>query len=88
MVKTPSQRRELVKQIVQYCVHPRAKLSLPDAVYAAHFVRKMHMLNTDGFHTILFYDQLLSEQIGPILYSCTENEARNYCTSRSCTVEI
>ena len=57
-VSNLSERTELVLQIIQCCVHPRAKLSLPDAVYTAHFVRKMHLLNTDGFQTIIFYDKV------------------------------
>lgn len=53
-----AERTEVVLQIIQCCVHPRAKLSLPDAVFTAHFVRKMHALNTDGFQTIIFYDKV------------------------------
>ena len=57
-VSNLAERTELVLQIIQCCVHPRAKLSLPDAVFTAHFVRKMHSLNTDGFQTIIFYDKV------------------------------
>lgn len=49
-------RKELVEQIVQYCIIPRAKLSLADAAYAHQFVKKMHAMNTPGFHTLVFYD--------------------------------
>lgn len=43
---------------MKYCIHPRAKLSLPDAVYAYQFVRRMHSLNAPGFHTVVFYDKV------------------------------
>ena len=75
---TKTKRLELVQQILQHCVQPRARVSLPDAAFAYQFVKRMHAINTPGFHTLVFYDQLLNSQVAPILYSCSENEARNY----------
>ena len=69
-VTTREQRTRLVENILQYCVEPRARLSLPDAVFAYQMVKRLHSMNTAGFHTIVFFDQvrlshLLSE--GPKL---------------------
>ncbi|GJN90767.1 hypothetical protein Rhopal_003781-T1 [Rhodotorula paludigena] len=77
-VKTKADRIRLADEILQYCVQPRARLSLPDAVYSYQIVKRLHSLNTPSFHTIIFFDRLLTSQISPVLYSCTENEARNY----------
>ncbi|GAA5854301.1 hypothetical protein JCM8547_001771 [Rhodosporidiobolus lusitaniae] len=71
-------RIRLADEMLQHCIQPRARLSLPDAVYSHQLIRRLHALNTPGFHTALLYDRLLTSQISPILYSCTENEARNY----------
>ncbi|GAA5893597.1 hypothetical protein JCM8208_000838 [Rhodotorula glutinis] len=77
-VKTKADRIRLADDILQYCVQPRARLSLPDAVFAHQLVKKLHSIDTPGFHTVVFYDRLLTSQVSPILFSCTENEARNY----------
>ncbi|GAA5837682.1 hypothetical protein JCM3766R1_000555 [Sporobolomyces carnicolor] len=77
-VRTRDDRNRLVQDILQYCVEPRARLSLPDAVFAYQMIKRLHSMNTDGFHTIVFFDQLLTTQVSPTLFSCTENEARNY----------
>ncbi|GAA5828714.1 hypothetical protein JCM11251_005848 [Rhodosporidiobolus azoricus] len=77
-VKQRDDRVKLADEILQYCIQPRARLSLPDAVYSHQMIRRLHSLNTPGFHTIVVYNRLLTSQISPILYSCTENEARNY----------
>ncbi|GAA5887200.1 hypothetical protein JCM5296_004560 [Sporobolomyces johnsonii] len=77
-VRTKDARSRLVEDILQYCIQPRARLSLPDAVYAYQMIKRLHSMNTPAFHTIVFLDHLLTSQISPVLYSCTENEARNY----------
>ncbi|GAA5910057.1 uncharacterized protein JCM6883_000540 [Sporobolomyces salmoneus] len=77
-VQSRDDRNRLVQDILQYCIEPRARLSLPDAVFAYQIVRRLHSMNTAGFHTIVFFDQLLTTQVSPTLFSCTENEARNY----------
>ncbi|KDE09261.1 hypothetical protein MVLG_00581 [Microbotryum lychnidis-dioicae p1A1 Lamole] len=77
-VTTNSQRKVLVDQIVQHCIHPRVKLSLPDAVFSYQFIKRLHSMNTTGFHSILFYDRILNRHLVPVIYSCSENEARNY----------
>ena len=51
-------RYDVVYDLLQYCIIPRAKLSLPDAVYANAFVRKMHSMNTPGFQLVIFYDRV------------------------------
>ncbi|GAA5874250.1 hypothetical protein JCM16303_005789 [Sporobolomyces ruberrimus] len=76
--QTREERIHLVENILQYCVEPRARLSLPDAVFSYQMVKRLHSMNTAGFHTIVFFDQLLTTQVSPTLFSCTENEARNY----------
>ncbi|SCV72147.1 BQ2448_4841 [Microbotryum intermedium] len=77
-VITNSQRKVLIDQIVQYCIHPRVKLSLPDAVFSYQFIKRLHSMNTTGFHSILIYDRVLNRHLVPVIYSCSENEARNY----------
>ncbi|GEM11852.1 tho2 protein [Rhodotorula toruloides] len=77
-VSTTGQRQQLVHDILQYCLIPRSRLSLPDAVFSHQMIKRLHSMNTPQFHTIVLYDSLLTTQISPILYSCTENEARNF----------
>ncbi|GAA5964710.1 hypothetical protein JCM3765_004364 [Sporobolomyces pararoseus] len=77
-IQTRDDRNRLAQNILQYCVEPRARLSLPDAVFAYQIIKRLHSMNTSGFHTIVFFDQLLTTQVSPTLFSCTENEARNY----------
>ncbi|GAA6028291.1 hypothetical protein JCM8097_006959 [Rhodosporidiobolus ruineniae] len=77
-VKVKADRQRLADDILQYCLLPRARLSLPDAVFAHQMIRKLHSLNAPGFHTVVLYDRLLTSQVGPVIFSCTENEARNY----------
>ncbi|GAA5863246.1 hypothetical protein JCM3774_000827 [Rhodotorula dairenensis] len=77
-VKTKADRARLVDYLLQYCIQPRARMSLPDATFAYQMIKRLHSMNTPHFHTIVLYNRLLSTQISPVLYSCTENEARNY----------
>lgn len=62
LTRTETQTREerihLVENILQYCVEPRARLSLPDAVFSYQMVKRLHSMNTAGFHTIVFFDQV------------------------------
>lgn len=57
-ITTVSLRTELVLQIIQYCVHPRAKLSLADAAFSYEFIKRMHSMNTASFHTVVYYDKV------------------------------
>jgi THO complex subunit 2 len=57
-VQSRDERNRLVQDILQYCVEPRARLSLPDAVFAYQMVKRLHSMNTAGFHTIVFFDQV------------------------------
>lgn len=68
----------LVAQIYQYCIEPRARLSLPDAHFAYQFIKKMHVINTPGFYTLMMFDKILTSAVGPLLFACSENEARNF----------
>ncbi|KAI5476268.1 Tho2 protein [Pseudohyphozyma bogoriensis] len=78
-VTTSKEENEaLITQFIQYCVLPRAKLSLPDAVYTFQMINRIHSIGTPYFHTALLYDKLLTQEVGPFLFSCSENEARNF----------
>lgn len=45
---------------MQYCIQPRAKSSLIDAVYTHQMMKKMHMMNTTSFHTLRVYQAVSS----------------------------
>lgn len=62
-------REALALQIYQYCIQPRAKLSLPDAAFCYAFIKRLHSSNTLNFHTLVLFDKvsergddLMSEQ--------------------------
>lgn len=59
-VQTRNDRSLLVDQIYQHCIEPRARLSLPDAVYSYAFIKKMHQLNAPGFITVVMFDKVSS----------------------------
>lgn len=71
-------REELVTYIIQYCLFPRALLSPMDADFAAQFIKVLHNLGTKNFWTVGCYNKVFSEQLGSVVFSCTQNEARNY----------
>jgi THO complex subunit 2 len=52
-----------------------------DADFTAQFIKIMHNLGTKGFWTILCYNKFFGEQLTSVIFSCTQNEARNYGSS-------
>ncbi|PWN30709.1 hypothetical protein BDZ90DRAFT_229713 [Jaminaea rosea] len=68
----------LVQQLIQHCLIPRALLSPTDAMFAAKFIRLMHLHGTRNFPTVTLYDRLFIEHVAPIIFSSTENEANSY----------
>jgi len=70
--------KELLTYIIQYCLFPRALLSPMDADFAAQFIKVLHNLGTKGFWTLDCYNKLLGANLGSVVFSFTQNEARNY----------
>lgn len=70
--------KELLTYIIQYCLFPRALLSPMDADFAAQFIKVLHNLGTKGFWTMGCYNKLLGAHLGSVVFSFTQNEARNY----------
>lgn len=75
---TSSLRPEIVYQIMQHCIIPRALLSPTDAIFAGKFLRLMHSIGTRNYSSLTAYDKFMMEQVAPLIFSCTENEIRNY----------
>lgn len=75
--KKDTNRADILYAILQYCFIPRALLSPTDAVFAARFIRIMHTHATYNFDTVKMYDKIFMEQIPALIFSTTENEARN-----------
>lgn len=71
-------RGAIVAQLIQYCLFPRALLSPTDAILAGKFVRTAHNLGTRNFSSLTAYDKILVDHIAAVIFSSTENEARNY----------
>lgn len=57
-VKTKADRARLVDYLLQYCIQPRARMSLPDATFAYQMIKRLHSMNTPHFHTIVLYNQV------------------------------
>ncbi|ETS61330.1 hypothetical protein PaG_04350 [Moesziomyces aphidis] len=71
-------RGAIVAQLIQYCLFPRALLSPTDAIFAGKFVRTVHNLGTRNFSSLTAYDKIFVDHVAAIIFSSTENEARNY----------
>ena len=71
-------RSDIVYQMMQHCFVPRALLSPTDAIFAGRFLRLMHSLGTRNFSSLTAYDKIVLDQVAPLVFSCTENEVRNY----------
>ncbi|KZW03863.1 hypothetical protein EXIGLDRAFT_715906 [Exidia glandulosa HHB12029] len=69
--------QELVQQILQHCIMPRALISPMDADFCSHFIKIVHERATPSFHTLRIYDKIFNDGVSSVVYSCTENEARN-----------
>lgn len=71
-------RGRLAQQLVSQCLHPRALLSVTDALFAARFLRMLHTLQVPHLPMLAVYDGVLCQHVAPTLVAATENEARNY----------
>lgn len=49
-----------------------------DADFAAQFIKLLHNLGTKGFWTLGCYNRIIGEHLSSVIFSCTQNEARNY----------
>ena len=67
-------RSATVTQFLQTCVLPRCVSSLPDAVFCARFVARLHSLGTPYFSTLQYYDRLLKD-LRQLVFAATEHEA-------------
>eukprot|EP00899_Mesostigma_viride_P021065 jgi/Mesvir1/28960/Mv17737-RA.1 len=65
---------QTVPLLIQCCFAPRALFSVPDAVFAAKFVLKIHRMGVPLLSTIQFLDRTIVA-IATLACSCTENEA-------------
>lgn len=71
-------RNEIIYEVLQHCIVPRALLSPTDAIFAGRFLRSMHSAGTRNFSSLTAYDRIIMDQVAPLVFSCTENEIRNY----------
>lgn len=71
-------RGAIVAHLIQYCLFPRALLSPTDAILAGKFIRTAHNLGTRNFSSLTAYDKIFVDHIAAVIFSSTENEARNY----------
>lgn len=51
-------RAQIVYQLLQYCVIPRALLSPTDAIFAGRFIRVMHANGARNFSSLTAYDKV------------------------------
>jgi THO complex subunit 2 len=64
--------------LVQYCFLPRLLQSPHDALFAAKLIRTMQSINTPGFRTFAFYDEVFKEnRLANVIFTCTSREAEN-----------
>lgn len=68
--------QEAAKSFLLYCVYPRSLQTPDDAMYCAHFAFQLHSLETPGFSTLHYIDELISVASGA-LFGLTEAEAAN-----------
>ncbi|KAI5382680.1 THO complex subunit 2 isoform X2 [Lathyrus oleraceus] len=61
-------------EFLQRCIFPRCTFSMPDAVYCAMFVHKLHSLGTPFFNTVNHIDVLICKTLQPMICCCTEYE--------------
>ncbi|KAI9637923.1 transcription factor/nuclear export subunit protein 2-domain-containing protein [Dioszegia hungarica] len=71
-------KTRLSVQLHQHCFYPRAILTPSDAVFVPKLIRMMHDLATPGFVTLFAYSNFFSPGLAACIFSCTENEARNF----------
>jgi THO complex subunit 2 len=51
-------RAQIVYQLLQYCIIPRALLSPTDAIFAGRFIRTMHANGARNFSSLTAYDKV------------------------------
>ena len=68
--------RETAAALLASCSSPRSLQSPDDALYSAHFAFHLHNMDTPGFGTFTYLDELIPAITGP-LFGCTEGEAAN-----------
>jgi THO complex subunit 2 len=66
--------RDSAKAFLIYCIYPRSIQSPDDAIYCARFAVGLHRLETPGFSTLHYIDELISIVAGS-LFGVTEGEA-------------
>jgi THO complex subunit 2 len=72
----PSEKasRHAANTFVTHCVFPRSMQSPDDALYCAHFISRLHKIETPGFSTLHYIDEFISLVAGA-LFGITEGEA-------------
>jgi THO complex subunit 2 len=68
--------QQAAKALLLHCVYPRSLQSPDDAIYCAHFALQLHNMETPGFGTLHYIDELISVVAGS-LFGLTEAEAAN-----------
>ncbi|KAF0425173.1 THO complex subunit 2 [Gigaspora margarita] len=71
-------RQDIITQFWQYCLFPRLITSADNAVFCAKFIETMHEIGTANFSTLTLYDRIFADQVQPLIFTCSESEARNY----------
>ncbi|KAL6079090.1 THO complex subunit 2 [Balamuthia mandrillaris] len=66
--------KNMVYDLLQNCIFPRALFSASDALYCAKFVEMMHRIDTPYFSTVQYLDKVLQETTYA-LFCCSEGEA-------------
>lgn len=81
--KTKADRLRLVEDLLQYCIQPRARMSLPDATFAYQIVKRLHSMNTPNFHTILFFNRVRPLPRSSLVCVCTDLPASETAAEQS-----
>jgi THO complex subunit 2 len=68
--------RDAARTFLVQCTFPRSTQSPGDAMYCAQFVSQLHTMETPGFSTLHYIDELISVISGS-LFGVTEGEAAN-----------
>lgn len=76
LFKTEEVSRDSANAFLINCIYPRSTQSPNDAMYCARFVFQLHKLESPGFSTLHYIDELISVVSGS-LFGVTEGEAAN-----------
>ncbi|KAI3384642.1 hypothetical protein SNEBB_009388 [Seison nebaliae] len=71
---------ETISELLHYCIFPRCRYTMVDAVYCAKMINLIHQLETKNFTTIVCYDRIFCDSIYPIILGLSENEANRFGT--------